>query len=496
MKDAFIFETEPFGTHSEFVQSSPGRHSSFASPGNYSRQPLSPFAFESEIYQPADSEDVIQGFIGTEHRDVGDLALGQKLTSIVYDKSGKRLTFGEMIALAGDYFETYYQMAELARTSEGRAQIAWARWDALNLPKVQEPSDKFKKSVIERSYVLSSTNISHFSAGGTGWKTYSSWHSAALVDAFDAGEQSDDKIWQRAISKEGFACHFLTDIFSAGHVRTPRIAMRNWYGQHFPDSIDRFVKYMAKFIYDDLNKRNRLPARAKLFSGRTQGAIGKRIKALGGAAIRSFSLGDILSLAIHDFDNPGLDVVTEVDANGKAVKGGYRWKAVGDSHLKGTLGAQTKTMVVKAVKVSFGDLERARAAGKKAAGRKLTSPQRADAIKKAIGSPLFAAKAFVPKEDLSSKTNVRLPGTGSGNASWEWRWGKLGSVAYQEVDKTVKGDIVRRLKGRLPEINNVVKESGVTIVGIKDAFKSFINYLESATGGIRVLEAAVGKKAK
>jgi hypothetical protein len=80
MKDAFIFETEPFGSHSEFVQNSPERHSSYALLGNFSRQYLSPFAFETEIYQPAESEDVIQGFTGDEHRDIGDLALGKRPT--------------------------------------------------------------------------------------------------------------------------------------------------------------------------------------------------------------------------------------------------------------------------------------------------------------------------------------------------------------------------------------------------------------------------------
>jgi hypothetical protein len=495
MKDAFIFETAPFGSHSEFSQNSCKRCSSFSPQGSYNQQPLSPFVFESEIYQPAESEDVIQGFTGDEHRDIGDLALGKRPTSIVYDERGSRLTFGEMIALAGDYFETYYEMAELARTRNGRARIAFARWDARSNPKPPAPPvpTEIKKAVVERYHVLASQNISHFSAGGTAWNTYMSFHSKALVSAFEAGEKSDAKIWQRTISKEGFACHFLTDMFSAGHVRTPRLEMRNWYRQNRLDSIDPIVKYMARFIYNNLCKpnnkgdctTNNLGFWGDNFPGKARDKIGNDIKKLAGAAIKTFSLGDIVSLALHNFDNKGLDVVTELDSSGKSKKGGDRWRALGDGHLKNEpLQGKTRTMAVNAVKASFRELERVREAGKKYTGSK-SSGSRADAIKKAMGNPLFAAKGFVPKEDLSSSKNIRLPGTGSGSSGLEWRWGRLGQVAYQQVDKTVKIDIADEILKQLPNVKDPRH---------REAFKAFVGHVRGY--GIRALEAAFGKKAR
>ena len=44
-----------------------------------------------------------------------------------------------------------------------------------------------------------------------------------------AGETSNPAVWRRALSKEAFADHFLTDLFSSGHVRTPRSEMQQWY---------------------------------------------------------------------------------------------------------------------------------------------------------------------------------------------------------------------------------------------------------------------------
>ncbi|HRB14698.1 MAG TPA: hypothetical protein PK224_02815 [Nitrospira sp.] len=487
MREKLSFEVEPF-SFQEF-RNQPNRCEGEFQTGSGERASY-------EIYQADESEDSLEGFVGSEHRDIGDLALGQRPTSIIYDESGKRLTFGEMIALAGDYFATYFQMAGLSRTQEGRANIAFARWRALDMPKQQEPkvSDKVKDAVRVRYFVLASQNISHFSAGGTAWSTYIASHSAAITDAFFAGEQSDAKTWQRAISKEGFACHFLTDIFSAGHVRTPRVAIRHWYGKHYPDSSQRFINYMARFMYSNLDKRNLLPPLAWWLSWVTRNTIGLRVKQLGGEAIRTFSLGDIVSLALHDFDNRGLRVISDVDHNGNKVTGGYRWTAAGDAHLRTIKGATTKMMVVKAVKASYRELERLYAAGKEAVGQKLSSSQRADAVKKAMGLPFFAAKAFVPREDLTANANVRLPGSGSGIAPLEWRWGNLGNVAYREVDITVKHGIADELFARLRDVPDTVSAKGQTVRGVRHAFRSFIDRLR--VDGIRVLEEAVGKKSR
>lgn len=444
--------------------------------------------FENERYQTLlEPADTLEQFIGSEHRDIGDLASGRTLTTIVYGERGERLTFGEMVALAGDHFETYNEMVDLTGTAAGRAKIAWARWYALDLKKqnVREPKAD-KNYVMERYYVLASRNWSHFSAGGDAWSHYVSWHSKAIADAFQSGQEGSESVWRRALTKEAFGDHFLTDMFSAGHVRVPRIAIRDWYAQHIPG--DRLLRYMARFLYDRLP----LPWYAHIFSGRAKDQIRENIVRFGGAAIRTVSVGDIVGVALHDYDGQGLRVVSDVDPDGKKRQGGFPWLAVGDARLgKSRAGSTTKLMATAAVITSLRDLERVRGVGRKLAGQQLSSPQQASAIKQALGGkyhPVFAARAFVPREDPRPRAdgqNVPLPDSKSAKSPLEWRWGQLGDITYQIVDDAVKNRIAQELTDRLPSVQDKDQKR---VLGL------FADHLRSE--GIRALEKAVGQKAR
>jgi hypothetical protein len=444
----------------------------------------------------------VERFAGPEHRDIGDSASGRETTTIAFGASGQHLSFGEVVALAGDYFATYDEMRDLARTPMGRAKVAWARWQGLDLPKNQEPQvpTEAKDAVREQYYSLASRNLSHFSAGGTAWESYVSWHSKAITDALSAGESNNAQTWRTALTKEAFGLHFLTDMFSAGHVRTPRAAIREWYERQAPDSTDRFLGYMAKFIYDRLDERQHLPPLAWWFSWITKGTIKGRVVKLGGEAVRTFSLGDIVSLALHDLDNRGLHVVSVVDPDGRPVQGGFRWKAVGDSHLgSSAAGSLTKRMAVAAVITSLRDLERVRGVGRKLAGHLSSSSQRVAAVKQALGDAsglMFAAGRFVPKVDPTASANVPLPAAGLGVSRLEWRWGQLGDVAYQAIDDTVKHRIPDELFGRLRDIPDPVVATAlkIRVVGTRHAFRLFIDHLRAE--GIRALEMAVGRRAR
>ncbi len=429
--------------------------------------------------------DAVQQFIGTEHRDIADLGSGREPTTILYGERGERLSFGEVVALAGDHFETYEEMRDLALTPAGRAKIAWARWWALNLKKQKVPEPKADKDfVLERYYLLASRNVSHFSAGGTAFQTYTLWHGKAIASALQAGEQPSEQVWRIALTKEAFGLHFLTDMFSAGHVRMPRIAIRAWYQQHMAG--DQLLRYMAKFLYDRLGQHNQLPMLAQIFQGTAKDTIKDGIVKLGGAAVRTISVGDIVSLALHDLDNRGLRVISEVNSDGKKIPGGHRWTAVGDAHLhKSPAGSTTKKMAAAAVVTSLRDLERVRGVGRKFAGSRLSNAQRADAVKKALGTPIFAAAGFVPKEDRTAGANVPLPGAGRGKSPLEWRWGQLGDTTYKIVDETVKNTMANDLHARLASVKDQ---------NLRGALRSFVDHLRSE--GIRALEKAVAKKAR
>lgn len=439
-------------------------------------------------------------FAGREHRDIVDNASGKELTTLTYGDPSARLTFGEVTALAGDYFGTYEEMRDLSRTAAGRIELAYARWHCLSLSsdKVPAPTTNAAtiQSVTDRYLLLASRNISHFSGGGTVWQAYTSWHAKALVDALDAGRMSDPALFRRALTKEAFGLHFLTDSFSAGHVRTPRAEIRDWYQQRFPDSGQRILQYLARFLFDRLDERQQLPQLAWWFGWVTRSVMVDRIRSLGGEAVANISLGDIVSLALHDFDNRGLDVVSDVGADGKPVAGGHHWRAMGDSHLGANrFGIDTRRMAVVAVVGSLRELERVRGAGVALGRGDVGLPQRSAAMRQALGGTAFVARGFVPREDVGRTAAVALRATGGGRAPMEWRWGGLGPVAYQAVDGTIRKRLADELlvfAGQVPD--PVTGPAGLRIHGIRSAYRLFIRHLRD--DGLTVLERAVGRNAR
>lgn len=457
-------------------------------------------------------------FVGSEHKEIGDRGSGNENSNILFGNPPQPLTFGDVVSMAGDYFKTYSDMRELAEKAEGRSELEWARWDCLKLEnqKVPEPLppdpkklEEIKKKVQDRYFLLATQNLSHFSAGGTAWREYSEWHIRALVDALEAGEKSNQAAWRAALTKEAFGDHFLTDMFSAGHVRTPRSEIRNWYENHFPDAKEKLTRYMAKYIYDRLNEAGGLPFLMWLFESLTTRKIVGEIKTSGGEALATLSLGDIVSLALHDRDGEGLAVVskTVVDAHGRVVPGDGRWTAVGDGHFReGTEDAQrTVAMATAAVMASIRDLERVREAGVKLSSGPATMPGargRADkraAIRTALGAGRstlgpgrFAARAYVPHEEPGA--NPAFASSDGTPAPLEWRWGQLGKEACCAVDKAVKGTIADGLEKKAGDVEETVTYLTMKVLGVRAAYLDFVCHLRN--DGIKAIEKAIGKSAR
>jgi len=471
----------------------------------------------------APEEPGFEEFGGSEHKHIGDQASGNAHTTLRYGSPPQWLSFGDVVALAGDYFASYFDMNELARTPDGRVELAWARWHCLGLKSegVTEPTatPAQKKSVTDRYFALASRNLSHFSAGGSAIATYAKGHSDALVDALEAGQTGDKTIWRRALTKEAFAVHFLTDAFSAGHVRTPRADIKQWYDTNMSNSNDALLRYMARFIFNRLDERQQLPPAVWWYGwiSRLWGneLLQSDITKTGGEATNTFSVGDILSLALHNHDNKGLDVVSAVDADGRETAGGYRWRAVGDGHLGlrrksqtparpnrcapvfTPAGALTTKMATAAVIASLRELERVRGIGVKLGKRQLSRSENVGAIKQGIPGKGFAALRFVPQADASSNKNTPLQST-RGSKTLDWRWGRLGEVAYRAVNETVQCQIADDLEALIPGVADpaIAKRAGMTfrIYGTRNAFRAFVKHLR--TSGIKAIEDAVGKAAR
>lgn len=302
-------------------------------------------------------------FVGEEHRQLGAEASGGETLDIDLG-DGTRLTYGEMVALAGDYFESVEQITDLAPTQTGRAELRWARWDAMSAGSEPVVSPAVKERVLDRYYRFAADNISHFSAGGTARNDYESVHEEAIRLAFFAGACRDSTNWSQMRIKDAFSNHFLTDMLSSGHVRTPREQRKRWYRENFPDSLDRFVTYAANQITSSLDELGDIPWYWPNFMVKNN--LKARIIALGGCAMESFSLGDVVSLAFHDQDNVGLGVVSDVDPTGAVVSGGFHWTAKGDSHLAES--NVTREITVAAERASLTDLDLASESGQRASG--------------------------------------------------------------------------------------------------------------------------------
>lgn len=71
-----------------------------------------------------------------------------------------------------------------------------------------------------RYLLLANIDFDHF--GDDAWLAYQTGHEIALAEAFSAHATGDLQKLEIAYAMNAFASHFLSDRFSAGHIRTPR----------------------------------------------------------------------------------------------------------------------------------------------------------------------------------------------------------------------------------------------------------------------------------
>lgn len=187
--------------------------------------------------------------------------------------AGKKLTFGEIVALGGDYY------AHL--DSQAASDFAWA-WpepkeltglldtdyrnptladddpqttaDILRAVDVtkqfgQEELDKRSTMIdlslstsypLRRYLALASQNFCHFASQpytgkiddteNAALRLYFGYHLRALREAEVAGQNRDADALFQALTVEAFGCHFLSDLFATGHIRTPRRILGDRYG--------------------------------------------------------------------------------------------------------------------------------------------------------------------------------------------------------------------------------------------------------------------------
>lgn len=179
--------------------------------------------------------------------------------------SPEELTYGEIVAFSGDFYETPEDLFD-----EKPAALPWL-WqdnnlgalltslrhevDWINLPAAQRNTSYPDENVAlwwhaKRFAELALKNTVHF-----GWHNavaYATWHEVALTMVRKAAEAtgSDARslLFRQAVFANGFADHFLTDGFAAGHVRTPAAQIRHWAQSQKMN--DKLAGALIKLVHD------------------------------------------------------------------------------------------------------------------------------------------------------------------------------------------------------------------------------------------------------
>jgi hypothetical protein len=413
-----------------------------------------------------------------EHKGIGDAARdmrwrlpGSKLFKEL------ELTFGDWVAL-GDWFENVGDIKRIMRGEPlpGEERVGIVKPDKAGtrpatvsqlyyavLVKIR-PKTETERRDVEKAYMgtlftevdkaaveerygrLKTHNIKHFPnplVGDTELSTaekakrrkdgkpfgaiaeYHADHLDAIGLAISAGQLDDEKLLGEAIAMDAFACHFLTDAFSASHTRTPRSSIEQYWDKKVPGFDDRLVKWLADEITVAINRQ---PSGVLEWLGVTVGAPMNLVRAKAREKVRpvvpELSFGDVVGLVVHDWEG----------AHGKGSHGplvevaGQRFRTVGDerlmpavekfskpmsdAELKGVLKGKSGTDAERtfagatlAVRASVEDVERAFALARK-------RRKRGDIVASLAGKDgLFAPERYIPKAvpDAKQPEEDRMP---------------------------------------------------------------------------------------
>ena len=347
------------------------------------------------------TNSTLQRFESNEHKAMGDKgsADGKGNPSAIKLSDDLTVTFGDITAMAGDYFGSVKAIEDLAKVKgDGWNQagtideIKYVLWVKVQGKKELESkfSDDVKNAVGRRYYRLAGKNKTHFTNPNEGDDklthdqkanarddkgkpinnegSYRDNHLQAIREAVIAGKTGASK--DRAMLYEAFASHFLTDAYAAGHMRTPRAAISKHWNARVPMFWVNLKMWMAEQIAYHINNNNwRGVASVDLtmmgdgggLDLWQEGSQATLVNILKEKGIPDLTFGDAISGAVHDYDN---QQGVQADVGGKIAK------LVGDGEVLDPkdrellAGADTMTKAVEGVRVSLKDIEDAYAKGK------------------------------------------------------------------------------------------------------------------------------------
>jgi hypothetical protein len=365
----------------------------------------------------------VQRFESGEHLRLGDRGVGRSQAQMVNLTPDYQVTYGEMIAMAGDYFQDLAQMREIAANEGSREQIEYVRVVRVHgeTGRKNEFSETARKEADLRYSRLALSNESHFvnPEGQPGttedraegahpelrleWRgllpgfasrlvapragaAYRHYHLEALFLAYVAGFTGSGM--QDALAPEAFGAHFLTDAFSSGHLRTPRLSIQEYWNPRVPMFGHNLAGFIAQTLALRIGDAEWTTSREMAYSGFLiwSGTLEEVSAKLAEKGVLGF--GDVVSGVLHDRDS---------DRGVQAMVEGRRVRLFGDKKL----GGETERLAMDAVDYSHNDLTRAWLAGRRRAPLQEVLPEVTEG--KLLGAehmlPEAVAESELPDED-------------------------------------------------------------------------------------------------
>lgn len=300
-------------------------------------------------------------FVGTEHA-----TLGNTTRATIDLGDGIVLTWGQVVAIAGDEYGTVEELETAISTPEGKARLR-AALEHDGVPgsatsKLPEPTAG-QRSAQDKEFIrLAMENTAHFPDGGQALGKWAEHHARAIEAALSAGLANDPKGINKAYLYEAFGEHFLTDAFSGGHIRTPRAQIVEWYtGTFAPRVVGSLIANLRSRVVQALVDQANPQApntpefllRSKI-NERVQTSINNLVASMGGMAAltRWVGLGvaGAVSGAMHDVEGE-TGVLVASDEHPAP------WRAFGDKKLEDS--PISKEQATKAVAAAKADVDTA-----------------------------------------------------------------------------------------------------------------------------------------
>ncbi len=343
----------------------------------------------------------IQRFESNEHRKMGDEGSGGK--QIVLSPYFT-ISYGDMTALAGDWFGSVEEITELAK-KRGKVTFGKTVEDILSYGNkyqyFNQPGtvDEIKYAVVvgihgktnyknifgaevpkkvdARAKLLLQRNWDHFTNPRAGdaqlahkdklnlrendfplnnATAYRDNHERAIQEAVKAGKNNSGL--NTAMLYESFASHFLTDAYASGHIRAERFDIAKYWNEKYPMFYFNMLRWIAEKMAQHIQK-NKYYGLTKHF---VFGQVVDTLNEMLGSDPETL-LGDIIGGAIHDLDNKR-GVASKVDKAQKAVRLFGDGQVLDDQDRLLAQGMETFNLVTAAVKVSLKDITAAYEKGK------------------------------------------------------------------------------------------------------------------------------------